>query len=200
MHFIGDIHGDFTIYKKLIGELQSSIQLGDMGLGFSEYEDKRYPVTENHKFIRGNHDDPEVCNALPTCLGDYGVTDEGIFFICGGHSIDKEFRVPGVSWWEAEQLSYTTFREKVFPLYVKTKPKVVISHDAPFACYDHVVKFDSMKNISCVTSLAFDEMLRMIEPKIWIHAHFHKSHFYQIDGFGTEFHSLGINEVKELDV
>ena len=34
MRFIGDVHGKYGQYKKLIAEVDSSIQVGDMGVGF----------------------------------------------------------------------------------------------------------------------------------------------------------------------
>ena len=34
MRFIGDVHGKFTQYKRLIADVPASIQVGDMGVGF----------------------------------------------------------------------------------------------------------------------------------------------------------------------
>ena len=70
MLFIGDVHGCFNPYKKVTESADSSLQLGDMGNGFRTRMNKggvtRSPeLNHNHKFIRGNHDDPSVCRSHP---------------------------------------------------------------------------------------------------------------------------------------
>ena len=37
---IGDVHGHFRAYERLISDCEGSIQVGDMGIGF------HHPVTE----------------------------------------------------------------------------------------------------------------------------------------------------------
>ncbi len=64
MHFIGDVHGYVKTYLKYINRRIKgpSIQVGDMGMGFVKFPDS---WDDQHTFIRGNHDDPEVCQAHP---------------------------------------------------------------------------------------------------------------------------------------
>jgi hypothetical protein len=37
MRLIGDIHGKFSQYKRIIKDCQASIQVGDMGVGFRSW-------------------------------------------------------------------------------------------------------------------------------------------------------------------
>jgi len=109
MYFLGDAHGQFGWWKKVISRdyCKSSIQLGDFGIGFLEREDTTRNYVERngekrsyhpdgvdpekHKFIRGNHDDPAICRESPHYLGDYGFIEKlNLFYISGALSIDKD--------------------------------------------------------------------------------------------------------------
>ena len=71
--FIGDVHGKYGRYETILKNSDlPTIQVGDMGVGFfhRDYEGTLRPfanppydkmVAGNHRFIRGNHDNPYVC-------------------------------------------------------------------------------------------------------------------------------------------
>ena len=176
MFFIGDVHGEFVEYKNILDSLPKnsvSIQLGDMGLGFSKLFDKYYPENfPNAYFIRGNHDNPKKCSEYKNYLGDYGYnTNLGVFYISGAFSIDRAFRTEDIDWWKIEELSYFEFN-KMIEMYKEIKPDVVISHDCPSIVYHHVVKGDFKNNsTSSALSCAFGEH----QPKVWIFAHHHQN-------------------------
>jgi predicted phosphodiesterase len=70
---IGDIHGRIPDYLRLVATLQPgsrSIALGDVYIGRPGVHLPELPP--EHKFIRGNHDDPKLCREHPNYLGDYG--------------------------------------------------------------------------------------------------------------------------------
>ena len=69
---IGDVHGNIAEYLAICSECDRSVQLGDMGLGFKGVY---LPSDEvmNHKFIRGNHDDPAACREHPYFIKDGNV-------------------------------------------------------------------------------------------------------------------------------
>ena len=78
MIVIGDIHGKTKTYQKWIRDNldpgQFSVQIGDMGLGFVGVglpAPGMSPLDLNHKFFRGNHDNPQKCRAHRNYLGDY---------------------------------------------------------------------------------------------------------------------------------
>lgn len=94
MFLIGDVHGKFDRYGEILTGLPCSIQLGDMGIGFGL--DDLFPKADptKHRFLRGNHDNPELCRRHPNYLGDFGF-EFGIFFISGAFSVDRHLRTMG---------------------------------------------------------------------------------------------------------
>ena len=98
--------------------------------------------------VLGNHENYDIINKLPI-VEKYGgkcyQVSENIFFFCngelfdfgkcklavwgGGLSIDKEFRIPGKSWWAAEIPSYRTFYNFMEKLEtVNTKEYILFTH------------------------------------------------------------------------
>jgi len=192
MYFIGDCHGKFGDLKRICDSLapRKCIQLGDMGFGFGL--DDEFRACENLLFLRGNHDNPEVCRRYPNYLGDYGyLDDEDLFFVGGAYSIDQAYRVEGQTWWKDEELSYADWRE-VIALYMDKRPGVVATHDCPHDAYPLLVGTHRavQKNR---TSSALSQMFQLYMPKLWVFAHHHKFKTFTIDR--TAFVALG-----ELDV
>lgn len=188
IRIIGDCHGHIDSYLKVIKDAPFSIQLGDMGIGFY---DVNLPTeqSENHKFIRGNHDNPDECRKHPAYLGEFGAFEkEGVkyFFVSGAWSIDYAHRVPGISWWAEEELSHDQLEEAT-KLYEKTKPDVVLTHDAPISAAKLVVERFSPFYIIGVdgkhkgdylpqrTNEALEVMWRLHQPKLWIFGHHHNN-------------------------
>ena len=123
MLFVGDNHSQFATYSYILFKMQHkggqigvdcSLQLGDMGIGFNDRDPKFskdnlswFPEIDlNHKFIRGNHDNPAMCKSHPNYLGDWGyLSDPNIFYVSGGYSVDYMYRTVGVSFWADEELN-----------------------------------------------------------------------------------------------
>ena len=206
MFFIGDVHGKLKEYIMAIRELPKSIQVGDMGMGFKGMPTS--PWNANHRFIRGNHDSPSVCNAHPNYLGDYGVTDDGIFFVGGGYSIDYKWRQqhnylhPNEQvWWEDEEIAESEF-PKIIELYEETKPDIVVSHDAPDFMHWHLIELDGnaldkRQFINRTCNGLLPAMWEVHKPKLWIFGHYHCSMDKVIDS--TRFVCLDELEVFEYD-
>lgn len=134
MIFIGDVHGKTELLteklwsREFIGKL--AFQLGDMGIGFRGVRLREFP-RKHFLWIRGNHDNPAWCREHPNYAGDFGyLADEQLFYLGGAWSIDKDWRTPGESWWEDEELDYKDL-DAAYQLYVKVKPRVVATHEAP---------------------------------------------------------------------
>jgi hypothetical protein len=231
LYFIGDVHGKIQRYRAIIRGLpegSKSIQLGDMGLGFDKV--RLWPGGSLdrgvHRFIRGNHDNPQVCQNHPRYLGDYGyLEDERLFYLGGAWSIDKDWRVPGKSWWPDEELSYADL-DKAYQLYVKSKPQIVATHEAPskaaFYMLDHLViggpkhqpcptdqsvrlKGDEYAyykaKLGCVntrTSQALQRMLEEHQPRYWTFGHYHKTITFHIGP--TEFQCLNELDVRDIQL
>ena len=196
MIFIGDVHGEFKRYKRLLKKLGASpsIQLGDMGLGFGL--DDQYKVPEHHKFIRGNHDNPEVCAKQKTYLGDFGyLEEEGIFFVSGAWSPDFNERIEGVTWWQDEELSKRQ-ADAVIDLYEKVKPKIVATHDCPEAVLP-VMYRDRVRTFHTYTGQLFDALMSIYPPDVWVFAHHHKTHQFVVGS--TKFYGLRILEALKIE-
>ena len=205
MRYIGDVHGKFGPYKKIIENVKESIQVGDMGVGFKhshrsgEIKDSPNPPYDamtkegvNHRFIRGNHDNLEVCAQHSQYILDCTVKDDTMF-IGGAYSIDKEWRTEGYDWWADEELSYDQLNCAI-DLYEKTKPRVMITHECPESI--SAALFPRRLNIGSSTRNAFDQMFALHKPELWIFGHWHMSRDEMIDG--CRFICLAELEYKDI--
>jgi len=140
-----------------------------------------------HKFIRGNHDDPTKHYRHRHYLGDYGYDEStGIFWLSGGFSIDRQWRVPMVSWWPGEELSSSEL-DKAFELYVKSKPRFVISHEAPLNAATWLLTmvapgFRPEKIVTTRTGQKMEYMLDFHKPEKWIFGHYHIDKTFTFSG------------------
>jgi Icc-related predicted phosphoesterase len=172
--FVGDVHGwfnEFLATCKLYKDSDYIIQVGDTGFGFKntlQYSNITLP--KNVKFIRGNHDNPTLSRNHPNYLGDYGFNkDIGIFYISGAYSIDKAWRIPGVSWWEEEELNYNDL-QKVAELWASVKPDIVVTHDCPKSVQSFLKSHHSDGNR---TNNALEFLFNEHKPKFWVFGHHH---------------------------
>lgn len=186
MIFIGDIHGDFSRIKNLNNKKQY-VLLGDIGLGFNS----DYPTDfgSNVYFIRGNHDNPDICRRHINYLGEFGFNSKlNIFYISGAESIDKNYRTEYIDWWRDEQLSYTQFNN-CLKLYEEIQPDIVVSHAAPDCIKAILIDSNILKS---ATETFLEQMLRIHTPKKWIFAHYHKKFNYNYHG--CEFVCVDVNQ------
>ena len=132
---IGDIHGKDYLHEQLIDAYPKTLQLGDLGFDYS-YLDMY--GSRNHRFFPGNHDNYDICYDYAHCLkGDCGKIPfkfkdyESPWFCRGALSIDKNYRIPEVDWWENEEVEDKSLF-KVINNYLKHKPDLVVTHDGPY--------------------------------------------------------------------
>ena len=198
--YIGDVHGLYTPYKRIIRQYPNTIALGDMGLGFRRFNGSwrqnpphKEMVRANARFIRGNHDNPESCRRHSQWLAD-GTIEDGKMFIGGAFSIDKEFRLEGHSWWEDEELSQADMRV-IAETYLRCKPHTMVTHDAPITAIAQIHNthhlYDNSRTQQFLQSLWNEH-----KPKLWIFGHHHRSFDQVIEG--TRFVCLAELEVKDL--
>ena len=197
---IGDVHGYTKTYQKWLRQnldpSQRTIQIGDMGLGFAGVG--LHPMADNHKFFRGNHDNPQKCREHRNYLGDYGYLEEdGIFWIAGAWSIDRAYRVEGISWWPDEELSYDELGNAI-ALYEKVRPRFVLSHEAPSVAgkvllHGQLGPYFTAK-LACSmsrTAEAMQQMLDIHQPERWIFGHYHLHEEFFAPGYTTKFRVVG---------
>lgn len=202
--FIGDVHGLYKSYKQILDNCENSIQVGDLGLGFRFTSGPRegeftqnppyYKMKEgNHRFIRGNHDNPGECRKNSQWIPD-GTVEGDTMFVGGALSIDKQFRMEDYTYWKDEELDQEAL-DHVFHTYLTTKPRVMITHECPeqlaFSLNGaYKAEFPSR------TRTTFGRMWDAYTPEVWVFGHWHTS-FDQIIN-GTRFICLDELEVKVL--
>lgn len=213
MIVVGDVHGKAFEFSKLIERLDTDepiFQVGDMGMGFGFVP--HFP--KNVKWIRGNHDDPQLSRMHSNYLGDYGYLPEHkMFYMAGAWSIDWAWRKASnnaghpLCWWPDEELSQPEL-DAALALYIETEPEVVISHEAPSSIVPHVLakapliikpgdpmyseNFYRPEKLECIgtrTSTTLQRMLNYHQPKQWVFGHYHIDKNLHLGP--TQFHCVG---------
>jgi len=197
MLVIGDVHGKQDQYCYLTRHYRNrseySVQLGDVGFVYDDIADLD---PEFHCFIPGNHDNYD--NLPPQALkGSCGVLkrdDVQFFWVRGGLSVDKQWRVEGKSWWAAEELDLQQCEETI-ELYRATKPDLVFSHDCPHSMVPLFITNDA-KITKSRTGQLLDSLLDYHRPDFWIFGHHHQTKTVNVDR--TMFQCLGELEIMEI--
>jgi len=209
MRFIGDVHGKYAQYRRLLRDCKASIQVGDMGVGFRHYggmndgkpaeNPPHYLMTRgHHRFIRGNHDNPNVCREHSQWIPD-GTIEGPMMFVGGAVSVDKEWRHEGYDWWHDEELSTGKLYDLV-DRYLIEKPDIMVTHECPedMAAAMCAVSGRRKHDIPTRTREAFQSMLDGWKPRIWIFGHWHVPFDQVIEG--TRFICLGELQHVDIDV
>lgn len=199
--FIGDVHGKYEQYKRIIKEHKNTIQVGDMGVGFRRWphgEPCQNPphalmVEKNARFIRGNHDNPDVCRKHSQWIIDGHVEDD-MMFIGGAFSIDWRYRIEDYSWWKDEELSIDHLN-LLHDCYRVAKPACMVTHDCPITVIKYLHSHHLFDNSR--TQQALEAMWHVHKPTVWVFGHHHMSFDQVIDG--TRFVCLNELEVKEIN-
>lgn len=206
---IGDIHGHWYEYSILTQNItHKSIQVGDFGRGFNgtywEERANEYHKSKQHRFIRGNHDSPELCKNSSGWIHDGAVEsygDKTVMYIGGAWSIDSGYRTEGVDWWRDEELSINELNT-LYDIYCITRPDIMITHDCPtLAAYSMFIKEGrtiSHKTLHLTrTGEALQAMFEAHQPSYWFFGHWHITKEYNM--LNTHFHCLGIDDFVDFD-
>lgn len=207
---IGDVHGKYAQYKRLIKDHPDTIQVGDMGVGFFKWPHgdvcpnppHDVMVENNARFIRGNHDNPKACTQQSQWIPD-GTVENGIMFIGGALSIDRARRTECFNWWPDEELSYAALNAMV-DKYIQTKPRVMVTHDCPEEVGNYILNClpnlsgGAWKKLEGRTPHAFQSMFSAHSPELWVFGHWHYSfdHVFR----NTRFVCLNELELKEFEI
>lgn len=212
--FIGDVHGKFTRYKDILKTHKNTIQVGDMGLGFPKSVSRLYDGVEkirltsppfDHmkrsgaRFIRGNHDFPDMCKRHKFYIPDMTV-ENNMMFVGGAKSIDRIYRTEGIDWWADEELSYEELN-RMLDIYEIARPEIMVTHDCPDEIVPTVAllcNYEIKKQFPSITRQAFDAALSIHVPKLWVFGHWHGS--CDIQYKGCRFVCLKELEVRELNI
>lgn len=204
--FIGDVHGKYRQYKRIISTCMNSVQVGDMGVGFFRH-DNGSPVQNpphyamkrgGHRFIRGNHDNPRQCKHHSQCIAD-GTVEGDVMFVGGALSVDREHRREGYSWWPDEELDIAGLT-RIVDDYIKHRPRIMVTHDCPEEVALRMGALSGRDKIiyPSRTRQAFQSMWEIHQPELWVFGHWHHSFDSQI--FGTRFICLAELEAKDIEI
>lgn len=202
---VGDLHGHWSEMLQYLRILRDHsydgeiLQIGDVGIGFgdqssAEFFDDMFAEHQNMRFIRGNHDNPAEVKNSSHYIQD-GLVEGERMFVGGGHSIDKEWRTPGLDWWEDEELSIEQFN-RVIDTYLHAKPRQMFTHECP----DFLLPLfpQKMLPIPSRTRQAFQAMWEAHKPELWVFGHFHLDFDQVIDG--TRFICVNQYTVRRVDI
>lgn len=207
IRLIGDKHGLWNDYQTVIHGCERSIQLGDFGIGFGQgdhWHDRVNYVVDGtqHRFIRGNHDNPSKCKEMLGWIPD-GTVENDIMYIGGAWSIDRDYRTPGYDWWAAEELSENELTT-LYSVYTTVKPRVMLTHDCPtlVAYYMFIragLRTYGDKTLTLTrTGEMFQKMFEAHQPEQWYFGHWHHTKRLKIDK--TEFQCLGELDYMDVDL
>ncbi len=209
---IGDVHGykqELTaLLYSMPEQVTSSIQVGDMGVGFGQSDYWHESLDDvlksaNARFIRGNHDNPAVCKTMPGFIKD-GTVENDVMFIGGAWSIDHAWRTEGINWWKDEECSYAQL-EQLIDVYSVVRPRVMITHACPtLAAQEMFLKRGLLfggreaKLHPNRTSSAFQAMYEIHQPDFWFFGHYHHTIHEKIGN--THFQCIGELDYIDFDL
>lgn len=196
IRIIGDVHQNYAQYHSLIKKPLYSLQLGDFGL--SNYETLNSVDPKYHRILNGNHCNYDIKNSYPHFLGDFGqlnILSYNIFYIRGAYSVDKQWRIPHISWWPQEELNFQQTKECIEE-YSRVKPDFVVSHTAPHMCKEYGILTNPAKVFKSHTENLLQELWNIHQPKKWIAGHFHCNKQFKIGR--TEF--IFLDELCYIDL
>jgi predicted phosphodiesterase len=218
IYILGDTHGNWKPMKYKIKTFDIRdciiIHVGDIGLGFQNYDQQEYELMNINEFfkernieflgIRGNHDDPYYFDggydfSNMEFLRDYTVKKIGgktFQFVGGAISVDRKQRTRDISWWKDEVFDFNP--DKL------VKCDVLVTHSAPLWngpvdrdpisswCDDDKTLWAELK----MERLAHNRAIFHCEPSRHYCGHFHVSSTAERDGCISRI--LDINELLEI--
>lgn len=222
--FCGDIHGEFSTFfsniKNNIGKNALIIVCGDVSFGFhkpqyyidtfNKYKKTLEELNSYVAFVRGNHDDPTYFNDLnsicPKLANDFNniwimqdyqviLTELGNILCFGGaRSVDKNWRVKGVSYWEKEMPINMPDGFKDYINEHNLEIDYVATHSSPSFCepktkhgleqfyiWDKEVYEDCDVERSIITNSYNYLVDNSFHIKKWFYGHFHKHYSAQFN-------------------
>lgn len=194
VRFIGDVHGKISLFTDIVNNTpkdHSAVQVGDLGVGFGQGEywhQKLETLMDKNRcrFIRGNHDNPEICKSMSQWIAD-GTVEDDIFYCGGAWSIDVSRRTEGYDWWRDEELSWDELY-RIIELYRMVRPRVMVAHEFPHEIAKKLFFEDirspcfRMKQYNTRTGTAFQALIELHKPSLWIGGHYHFDVDTVIDG------------------
>jgi Icc-related predicted phosphoesterase len=188
----------------MVSEVERSIQVGDFGVGFGGdywHNQANELLQGNHRFIRGNHDDPARCKSMNNYIAD-GTVEDDMMFVGGAWSIDYAWRTEGITWWPDEELSIEEFN-RVIDIFNVVRPNIMVTHDAPMIAAQTMFINSGLAMfhkplIPTRTGQALQAMYEIHQPKLWLYGHWHTTIETKIGD--TTFICVGENDYIDIEL
>lgn len=203
LRIIGDIHGNYSLYKKLVNDpnIDYSIQLGDFGYNY-QCLDSIDPT--RHFVIYGNHEDHSERCKYPHFLGNYGIKQIGttrIFYLSGAYSIDRKTQEILGSWSPKEELSFEDLYRATL-MYKDADPDILIAHEGPTEGIEALslkgIQLEIEFPIKSPTQQTLQKMIQLSRPDKVFFGHWHQTGTATVKG--TEYTCIGIDQYKDISV
>jgi len=212
---IGDVHAAFGSADKVIqraikehAPVDQIIQVGDMGFAFPNCRPWQTDHGCHQVWIDGNHDNHEMLAlrdkpnfgtdpyhssgwAKFLELWEYkprGSFENGILYIGGAASIDRQWRTEGVDWWPGENISYEQ-EEQIMDTIQRVGSEAihtVISHDAPtgFSMLPalQAVQGPNAREFGDNNRKFLEYVRQQVMPDHWFFGHYHSRWEGETDG------------------
>lgn len=181
------------------------IVLGDFGFGFFDGrywpEEMFYDYLAEQKytvlFIDGNHENFDKLNTYPVeqwnggrvqfirknvihlMRGEiYDIDGRKVFCLGGGYSLDRDYRVPGRSWWPQEMPDDEEYKNATKNLETGDfKVDYVLTHTAPADTVEYMSKLNLGIKNTVVEEFPLTGYLQWVVEKVsygkWYFGHFH---------------------------
>lgn len=223
MFILSDVHGERGLMKPFLdSEEKICVQLGDFGFiwkhndykynRFLNIFSKKYPEKEIYTVL-GNHENYASLNKMPIVKKNGArcrkirenvfavergeiISLEGKNCLCvgGADSIDKDWRIPEISWWSQEKILPETTEKVKDKISTSINIDYVFSHCMPYFFMNKVwgewAKIsDSEKELDRIATYL---MNLEYSPSYWIGGHIHENRQLVVND--TTFISLGIGE------
>lgn len=189
----------------LLNDGDTIIVLGDFGFGFFDgrywpegmffdyLAEQKYTVL----FIDGNHENFDKLNAFPVeqwnggrvqfirknvihlMRGEiYDIDGKKVFCFGGGYSLDRDYRVPGRTWWQQEMPSDEEYKTATKNLEAcDWKVDYVLTHTAPADTVEYMSRLNLGIRNTVVEELPLNGYLQWVVEKVsygkWYFGHFH---------------------------
>lgn len=189
---LGDIHGQFNELNKFIERHQPDIliQAGDNAYYWDDEATGAIKALNTKVYlVPGNHENWDM---IEERIGRHGIipveVDDNIFycpigssieiegntvlFVGGADSVDKEYRIPGRTWWSQELL---TEADVEYVLKNVKKVDIVVSHTCPSYFMFSNIGYDLESKLKDPTRRNMNALLDYYNIKHWYFGHWHQS-------------------------
>jgi predicted phosphodiesterase len=209
--FAGDWHENADWAEQAIAyakhhDADVIVHLGDFGYNFGRSFLRRVSTELAHAripllFVDGNHENFDRLHRYPISVSGLRQVTGGVYHLPrgfrwqwagvrflalgGAHSVDRPYRVPGVSWWKDETLT----DEQVAEAIAGGPADILVSHDCPTGVDIPGLRPDLFPPLEILRAEEHRAVLRRVVDAVrpqWIwHGHYHQNYGRFVDfGYG----------------